>query len=302
MTPISRAAATQTPAQTITACKNCQQRFEKIKHCALCTLAHYCSRECQLKDWPMHKNICHPPQEVNMPLSSGLQKVKIFKPKQADRGLVFTIFVNVAGKIVESVGNTVLDTVKKPEIIKNPLGLFTVNPMKALNYELKKLQIDESISEEQLSELKDSIGLDLDRNQAIKVIKKTEELLKAYFENRYGTGNLLIISEEYSSRTAFQFSISDNEESVNQWLMKMTMDFFEYIYEYLATKKINLNEYSSEEIDFMGVTAGLLPPIQILSCFQYTALFSRSPEANSFFAERDENFFNKVTSWESLGY
>ncbi|KAH8405336.1 hypothetical protein KR222_005806 [Zaprionus bogoriensis] len=37
-------------------CGNCQKPAKK--KCANCKLVHYCTRECQLKDWPVHKDAC----------------------------------------------------------------------------------------------------------------------------------------------------------------------------------------------------------------------------------------------------
>ena len=29
-----------------------------VRVCSKCRLAHYCSRQCQIDDWPVHKNDC----------------------------------------------------------------------------------------------------------------------------------------------------------------------------------------------------------------------------------------------------
>jgi hypothetical protein len=49
----------------IRACSNCGKREKKLlkwKKCAKCQASFYCSRECQLKDWPGHKKTCQPAQ------------------------------------------------------------------------------------------------------------------------------------------------------------------------------------------------------------------------------------------------
>ncbi|KAJ3087821.1 hypothetical protein HK100_008226 [Physocladia obscura] len=44
-------------------CKVCKNpegpNQESLKACAKCRLAHYCSKECQTVDWPLHKPICN---------------------------------------------------------------------------------------------------------------------------------------------------------------------------------------------------------------------------------------------------
>jgi len=51
-----------------TVCSHCSEPLEvsqhSEKHCAQC-LTIYCSRECQMSDWPTHKKICEPIQQNN---------------------------------------------------------------------------------------------------------------------------------------------------------------------------------------------------------------------------------------------
>ena len=39
-------------------CLYCLQKVEGCSRCSKCRTALYCSRECQLKHWPVHKNSC----------------------------------------------------------------------------------------------------------------------------------------------------------------------------------------------------------------------------------------------------
>jgi len=39
-------------------CNKEEEQFGKYKECAKCHVAVYCSRECQVKDWKMHKKVC----------------------------------------------------------------------------------------------------------------------------------------------------------------------------------------------------------------------------------------------------
>jgi hypothetical protein len=39
-------------------CLCCLKEVEGSSRCSKCRTALYCSRECQLKHWPVHKNIC----------------------------------------------------------------------------------------------------------------------------------------------------------------------------------------------------------------------------------------------------
>jgi hypothetical protein len=37
---------------------NCQVRSKKLKKCGRCEGVSYCSKECQMDDWPRHKEVC----------------------------------------------------------------------------------------------------------------------------------------------------------------------------------------------------------------------------------------------------
>ena len=39
-------------------CLCCLKEVEGCSRCSQCRTALYCNRECQLKHWPVHKNIC----------------------------------------------------------------------------------------------------------------------------------------------------------------------------------------------------------------------------------------------------
>jgi hypothetical protein len=39
-------------------CLYCLQKVEGSSRCSKCRTALYCSRACQLKHWPVHKNVC----------------------------------------------------------------------------------------------------------------------------------------------------------------------------------------------------------------------------------------------------
>jgi hypothetical protein len=40
-------------------CCACQEIKEKMMRCSGCHMAMYCSKECQKKDWSIHKPFCH---------------------------------------------------------------------------------------------------------------------------------------------------------------------------------------------------------------------------------------------------
>lgn len=39
-------------------CEKIEERSQKMKRCAGCKSVRYCSRECQVKDWSLHKSDC----------------------------------------------------------------------------------------------------------------------------------------------------------------------------------------------------------------------------------------------------
>lgn len=39
-------------------CRTCEKRAKDLKQCSRCKIAHYCSTECQVKNWQQHKEIC----------------------------------------------------------------------------------------------------------------------------------------------------------------------------------------------------------------------------------------------------
>ena len=42
-------------------CSGCGKEFEDLKKCSGCKSVKYCNRECQVRDWRMHKLACCPP-------------------------------------------------------------------------------------------------------------------------------------------------------------------------------------------------------------------------------------------------
>lgn len=47
------------PMEKIHLCSFCKKRLEKLARCSACRVACYCNQECQKRDWPNHKKICH---------------------------------------------------------------------------------------------------------------------------------------------------------------------------------------------------------------------------------------------------
>ncbi|XP_061174576.1 uncharacterized protein LOC133183660 isoform X2 [Saccostrea echinata] len=45
-------------ASDVFKCKMCKQGKQTMKRCTRCREVYYCSRECQAKDWPVHRTMC----------------------------------------------------------------------------------------------------------------------------------------------------------------------------------------------------------------------------------------------------
>lgn len=48
--------------------KQCRQHFPKYRKCGRCLFTRYCSRECQQKDWPIHRECCDKIREYGYPI------------------------------------------------------------------------------------------------------------------------------------------------------------------------------------------------------------------------------------------
>lgn len=65
-------------------CRHCSKRGKGYAACARCLTAHYCSRECQKKDWKKHKKSCSPmTKEMYSARKSGNALVQTFIEKNA---------------------------------------------------------------------------------------------------------------------------------------------------------------------------------------------------------------------------
>ncbi|XP_045206626.2 uncharacterized protein LOC123558843 [Mercenaria mercenaria] len=43
-----------------TRCSTCNKQMKIMKRCTRCKSVMYCSRDCQIKDWPVHQSVCEP--------------------------------------------------------------------------------------------------------------------------------------------------------------------------------------------------------------------------------------------------
>jgi len=62
-------------------CLCCLKEVEGSSRCSKCRTALYCSRDCQLKHWPVHKNIC---QDSNK--EDSYEKLSMKALNQAQQG------------------------------------------------------------------------------------------------------------------------------------------------------------------------------------------------------------------------
>jgi len=62
-------------------CLHCLKKVEGSSRCSQCMTALYCSRDCQLKHWPVHKNIC---EDSNVENSN--QKLKMKAKNYSNQG------------------------------------------------------------------------------------------------------------------------------------------------------------------------------------------------------------------------
>lgn len=51
------------PQPIAPSCLTCKKTVEKILSCSRCALANYCSKDCQVKNWPLHKLVCTTPKQ-----------------------------------------------------------------------------------------------------------------------------------------------------------------------------------------------------------------------------------------------
>jgi hypothetical protein len=70
-------------------CLCCLKKVEGSSRCSKCRTALYCSRECQLKHWPVHKNIC---QDSNNTEDSN-EKIEINAINHYDQGIC--MYINI---------------------------------------------------------------------------------------------------------------------------------------------------------------------------------------------------------------
>ena len=73
-------------------CLCCLKKVEGSLRCSKCRTALYCSRECQLKHWPVHKNIC---QDSNN-TENNIEKLEMKAQNHYDQGIsMYIIYLSI---------------------------------------------------------------------------------------------------------------------------------------------------------------------------------------------------------------
>jgi len=75
---------------SVSKCAKCQSSAGKLMGCSKCQLAVYCSRKCQLADWPMHRKTC----KGLAPGSCTIRNVGQFEPATKDKNQVVIDNIN----------------------------------------------------------------------------------------------------------------------------------------------------------------------------------------------------------------
>ncbi len=88
---------TRTPHTTIDGlkCKGCKNGFENLKKCGRCMKPMYCSKECQRKDWKIHKNKC-----FKRPDSSLIPPCKLAIQVSPDK-IIEDIYMRLKNKMIK---------------------------------------------------------------------------------------------------------------------------------------------------------------------------------------------------------
>ncbi|XP_022333750.2 uncharacterized protein LOC111130800 isoform X1 [Crassostrea virginica] len=70
-------------------CRTCKEKKNTMKRCTRCRLVYYCSRECQAKDWPIHKTSCSNTTENLTDHSKEISKIKLNTKFTTDDGSIY---------------------------------------------------------------------------------------------------------------------------------------------------------------------------------------------------------------------
>ncbi|XP_033108553.1 uncharacterized protein LOC117110079 [Anneissia japonica] len=205
-------------ADSTAGCRTCRITKAKMLRCAQCRNAYYCSRPCQIKDWPAHKIICKVDSEtltskdmvdVKNDLSTyekshdkDAQHVeeKQSKDEICDEQITITVKCN-KDKIKVSVSNQWTGS----EVLSNISDAIKVREMKLIHKGriMNESNIKEFLKEKALfqaigeqSESEDglnSMDIDcivaqakVDRNKAIRALRRTGDVVDAilYISNQ----------------------------------------------------------------------------------------------------------------------